>query len=230
MLAAIRTRLRPYAKVGLPLALIGLACATWLIGTHGLGDAGPQHGQRGVGGLICEEATWDFGVVDAVKTPSVSHEFILTNQSQIVVRIREVRSSCGCMVAEGHEKALSPSDSTRLRARVTLAPVPGPFAKELLVGVEGRSSGWLPLRVVGSIAANASLYSIPSEINFGTVGPGEESERVIQVRRYDGTLVELLEATGNSEAVRCSLDPDGPPVRWGCYGSSPSDRRGRPAR
>jgi hypothetical protein len=39
--------------------------------------------------------------------------------------------------------------------------------------------------VVGEIAANNTLYSLPKKIDFGIILPGETKERIVQVFRYD---------------------------------------------
>jgi hypothetical protein len=60
---------------------------------------------------------------------------------------------------------------------------------------------------MGAIKANAGLYTIPTNINFGTLALGETKERIIQVLRYDQTPVKLLEVTGSSKALQCSFAP-----------------------
>jgi Protein of unknown function (DUF1573) len=159
---------------------------------------------------------WDFGVVDQVQTPKLSHEFQLRNVSQKDVDIREVRSACGCMVAEGYAGHLAPGGSTILTTEVDLPPVPGKFRKKLVVVVEGELPLLLPLDVVGSIAPNGMAYSIPAEIHFGTVEVGETRARTVRVLRYDASPVDIVDVTGSDTGLECSIgstsSQDGSPV------------------
>ncbi len=52
----------------------------------------------------------DFGIVKAGEV--VKHSFIVRNNSQRVLRIRNVSTSCGCTVSEVKNKFLNPGEST----------------------------------------------------------------------------------------------------------------------
>ena len=151
------------------------------------------------GGLRCDEPVWDFGSVDSVKSPRLTHEFVLVNESKETVTIKKIHSTCGCMVAEGYDKELTPGGSTKLRVDVQLPPTPGDFNKNLAVQT---SESVVPLRVVGEIMANSSLFSTPAIINFGVIKSGELKERTVKVFRRDGSPVDFLEAFASWEGVR----------------------------
>ena len=159
-------------------------------------------------GLICSEPIWDVGLVDALRTPTLSHVFTLTNASRKALAIREVRPSCGCMVADGYQRTLLPRASTPVTAHLAVPPLPGPFHKELAIAVQQEGIRWLTLQVVGGVYANGSMYSIPKQINFGAIAPGGTAERTIKVFRYDGTPVKLVRASTGSKALSCSCAAD----------------------
>jgi hypothetical protein len=150
------------------------------------------------GGLLCEEAIWNFGTIDSVKNPQLSHEFLLTNESQEKILIEKIHSTCGCMVADGYEKEILPGRNTKLRVNVQLQPTPGMFHKSLAVQVGGAKITVLPLEVIGEIIANASMYSVPAKINFGTIRPGETKERTVQILRYDLSPIKIRETKSES--------------------------------
>ena len=154
------------------------------------------------GGLRCDTPVWDFGEIDSVKNPRLSHEFVLVNESKETVTIQKVHSSCGCMVAEDYDKELPPGKSTRLHVELQLPTVPQRFGKELAVET---GKGILPLGVVGKIAPNSSYLSVPTLINFGTVNPGEAKERSVKIVRYDFSPIHLSRAECDLSGIECEL-------------------------
>jgi hypothetical protein len=135
-----------------------------------------------VGGLLCQEPVWDFGLIDSIKNSRLSHEFTLVNESKETVTIQKINSTCGCMVAEGYDKELFPGKSTKVKVIVQLPPTPQLFHKSLEIHI---NKGVVTLDVVGEIAANKNLYSLPEKIDFGIIQPGETKERIVQVFRHD---------------------------------------------
>jgi len=62
---------------------------------------------------IAESRSWDFGKVkEGVK---LEHEFILTNNSDKVLNVKDVTTSCGCTVSEVKKKVLEPKESTTIK-------------------------------------------------------------------------------------------------------------------
>jgi len=199
----------------------------------GVADKIQQRTSR-AGGALCEEAVWDFGTANVSDdSATISHTFTLTNEVEKDIEIREVRTSCGCMVVDGYDAVLSPGQSTELAVNVTLPPTTGFFEKTLAVAVDGVSSGWLPLRVVGKIASTKRFGAAPAVVNFGELRQGEIKKRTVTILRFDHSHItrlsasasdenitcELLSASaGNTPQVRCTFDSAH--VRWGAYSAS----------
>lgn len=140
------------------------------------------------GGLRCDVPVWDFGSIDSVKNPKISHEYTLVNESKETVAIRKIHSSCGCMVAEGYDTEVQSGQSTKIKVVVQLPSTPGPFAKTLAIQTSG---GVMPLNVVGETEANSSLYCVPATVNFGIIRPGETKAQIVQVLRHDLSPVDF---------------------------------------
>jgi hypothetical protein len=155
-----------------------------------------------VGGLLCQEPVWDFGLVDSVKNSRLSHEFTLVNESKETVTIQKIHSTCGCMVAEDFDKELTPGKSTKIKVNVQLPTTPQLFHKNLAVQIE---KGVVPLDVRGEIAANKNLYGIPANINFGVIRVGETKERIVQILRYDLSSINFVDAKGSIDGLTCKL-------------------------
>lgn len=54
--------------------------------------------------------TWDFG--DVKPEDILQHTFILTNEFNVVLNIKQVNTSCGCTASEVKKKQLQPGEST----------------------------------------------------------------------------------------------------------------------
>ena len=155
------------------------------------------------GGLVCEDAVWRFGEINPAVSSRLTHRFTLKNETQKTVRIEEVKSSCGCMVAAGYDKELAPGASTGVEIAIKLPPTPGPFSKDSSVLIAGNPPAILPLRAVGTVKPNPSMHTAPERLNFGTIKPGELKERSFQVVRYEFSPIRFINAVGNSPALTC---------------------------
>lgn len=60
--------------------------------------------------LSLDPYTWDFGNVSPEDV--LQHTFILTNESSVVLNIKQVNTSCGCTASEVKKKQLQPGEST----------------------------------------------------------------------------------------------------------------------
>jgi len=60
--------------------------------------------------LSLDPYTWDFG--DVSPEDVLQHTFILTNESSVVLNIKQVNTSCGCTASEVKKKQLQPGEST----------------------------------------------------------------------------------------------------------------------
>ena len=147
--------------------------------------------QRSVqaGGLRCDEPVWNFGEVDSVKNPRLTHEFVLVNESNETVSVKKVRSSCGCMVVGDYDSELPPGGGTELQVVLQLPTVPQRVSYDLAVQTD---KGVLPLGVFGTVVVNRGLYTVPAVVSFGTVRPGEMKERSVRVIRYDLSPIESV--------------------------------------
>lgn len=156
------------------------------------------------GGLLCKEPVWNFGLVDSIENPRLSHEFSFMNESNEIVTIQKVHSACGCMVAEGFDNDLAPGQSTTLQVGVQLPPVPQRFQKSLVVQTD---SGVLPLNVVGEIAVNNSLFTVPSVLNLGTVAVGKTKEVSILLLRHDFSPINYVGYNTENEGIEYVIAP-----------------------
>lgn len=196
------TRLHGYWKIGIIGAIVGVAAMIAIVVLRSLADgySGDRMSRPTIkataGGLACEDAVWDIGSVDVTDSPRLSHTFTLHNRSDQRIQIKKVLSSCGCLVADGYERSIPPGKSCELTVTITVPSMVGPFGHQLVVGMEHEDDKWLKLAVAGIGKINASLYSLPNVVNFGTLRRDEVRTRTVRVVRRDESRVRV-------KGVRC---------------------------
>jgi len=184
----------------LSFALMGVTILLHGIGVFQLPEAAEARQKPiSAGGLRCDAPVWDFGGIDSVRNPRLSHEFVVVNESKETVTIIKIHSSCGCMVAKGYDEELAPGQSTKLQVNLQLPTPPQRVHHDLAVQT---NKGILPLSVSGEIMPNSSYLSVPTLINFGTIRPGESKERSVRLVRYDFSPIDLSRAECDQPGIK----------------------------
>lgn len=133
--------------------------------------------------LILQQEEYDFG--DIKQGEKVSHTFVLTNGGGDLLKIEQVRPSCGCTAALPEKTELAPGESTNLSVTFNSA---GRFGKQKKI-VRIKSNDPDRLEAMLTIKANVILpdsdkTSYPklnffeTEHNFGTVNEGKVVEYI----------------------------------------------------
>ena len=79
--------------------------------------------------------------------------FVLENRSEEVIRLRDVRSDCGCLVADEYSKSIEPGDTAEIKVTISVFGPPGHFRKSLLV----REDAGRPQTVAEDLSARITL-------------------------------------------------------------------------
>jgi hypothetical protein len=149
------TRSHLYWKIGIIVAIFGVASTIAVVVPQLLGnghsgtETSPPRIRATAGGLVCEDAVWNMGHVDATDSPRLSHAFTLRNSSDHPIRIAKVLRSCGCLAAENYNGPIPAGGARELTVTITVPNVPGPFSYRLVIGTDGTEKGadWLTLAV-----------------------------------------------------------------------------------
>ncbi len=159
-------------------------------------------------GLFCTERQWDLGeVLVKGKSMDFDHTFHLQNNSAETVKIRDIRSDCGCLVTKGYSPTIEPGERTEIKVRISVFGAPGPFRKTITVLEDSASNRELPLVVLGRRAISDLLYVTPREVNFGTLKRGESVVRRVTLSRYDGSTVNFRELLSKDSGIRLDGEP-----------------------
>ena len=203
--------------------VVGLVCACLLTGCSGRADAVSDPLVSGTAdGLICSSPVWDLGEV-LVKGNSVDveHTFRLKNRAHRTITIRDVRSDCGCLVANDYSKTIEPGDESEIKVTISVFGPPGGFRKTLFVREESESTEGIALSVVGTRAISDLLYSSPATINFGTLTKSESKIKELILSRFDGSPVNFRNLVCKDNSISLTGKPstftrDDPTIRKSC--------------
>ncbi|MCK9431656.1 MAG: DUF1573 domain-containing protein [Candidatus Omnitrophica bacterium] len=81
---------------------------------------------------------WDFGEIQQGKV--VSHDFTLKNDTDDIMEITRIHSSCGCTVSECEKKSLMPHQSTPIRVSFKSKGYSGPVTQFVYVHTDNTDS------------------------------------------------------------------------------------------
>lgn len=153
--------------------------------------------------IMSPEPIFDFGERDAEE--KVEHAFVIKNIGAEQLEIKNVRTSCGCTVAQPEKKSLAPGEETRVPATLSLKGRQGPQTKTITIESNDKENPMFKLEFKGSAVAAISVE--PRTLNFGRVSDDESKSEKIRVwaTKPDVTFaVESVDLVG-AEQVKAEL-------------------------
>lgn len=115
--------------------------------------------------IFSPEPTFDFGSQD--NEGKVQHDFTVMNVGTGTLEISNVKSSCGCTVAEMAKKTLAPGEETKVSVTFNLQGKQGPQTKVISVSSNDPDVPVYKLELKGN--AVAAIEVEPRFINYGNV-------------------------------------------------------------
>ena len=77
---------------------------------------------------------WDFGQVK--QGAVLKHDFILKNETNDILGINNIHTSCGCTASESDKKSLIPQESTAIKVTFNSAGYSGPVQQFVYVNTD----------------------------------------------------------------------------------------------
>lgn len=142
--------------------------------------------------LVCAAPHFDFGVVNGV-TQDLEHAFVLRNDGDAALTIRQVRASCGCTTTRLERQTLPPGEATELKAVFNVRGRRGPQRKAIHVESDDPATPVLDLSLAADV--RRALETDVSGVYFGQMRPGEAVSRNVRVTAGEGRAFRLLSAT-----------------------------------
>jgi hypothetical protein len=83
---------------------------------------------------VADEFSWNFGKVKEGEV--LKHDFILKNNSSVILNLKDATSSCGCTVMEFKKKVLQPQEATSIEVKFNSKGYQGPTEQFVYVNTD----------------------------------------------------------------------------------------------
>jgi hypothetical protein len=145
---------------------------------------------------------YDYGEWD--NEEKVEHDFVIKNIGEGTLNIKQVRTSCGCTVAQPKKNVLAPGEETTVNAVLNLKGRQGSQVKTITVASDDPETPIYQLRMKGT--AIAAIAVDPERVNFGKIESDEIPPQTVKIftdREEVNFKIMSVEATSVPE-----LEPD----------------------
>lgn len=119
----------------------------------------------------------------------IEHAFIVHNDGDAVLKILEVRPTCGCTVAE-YDKEIPPGGQGKITAKLNTTNINHETVKPITVKTNDPKAAQITLQLKGKIKARISLDPM-NGAQFGQLGPTTPAERIIKITNNTETPLKL---------------------------------------
>jgi hypothetical protein len=129
---------------------------------------------------VIKLSEYDFKTIEQGKI--VDHNFTITNTGGDLLKITDVRASCGCTAAKPDKMDLKPGESTEIKVTFNSSGRSGPQSKYVFVNTNDPTNTEIKLKITGNVVAPGSsslseslpkIYFPETQYDFGTVKEGK---------------------------------------------------------
>jgi len=129
--------------------------------------------------LVLQQSSFDFG--DIKQGEKVSHTFVLSNAGGDLLKITDVKASCGCTAASPEDRELAPGQSTNLLVTFNSAGRMGKQSKTVRISSNDPENPEMMLSITGNVVSsvssnegNPTIYFTETQHDFGKVNEGDK--------------------------------------------------------
>ena len=183
-------------------------CAFALFVLARIPPAGADDGPK----MLVEAPVFDFGTVE--RGDKVEHVFRLVNRGGTLLRIEQVKNSCGCTVAVLSAADVAPGGEGRVAVTLDTARMAGRTTKVVTVYSNDPQTPVGTLTLTGEVMAD--LVVTPTSLYLGRVRRGApEPHEVLITPGRPGAVYTVAAIEHTNPALRTRLEPrtDGPGQR-----------------
>jgi hypothetical protein len=141
--------------------------------------------------LVVAAPVYNFGKVDNAET--VECDFVLKNGGTGMLKIENVRASCGCTTTALPKNDIAPNEEVSLHAVLNLKGRQGPQTKAITVTSNDPETPSFQLRITGEAIASISIE--PMAVQFGRVEDDNPREATVTIQsQKEGVTFKVLSA------------------------------------
>lgn len=148
----------------------------------------------------------DFGAVP--RGAVLSHRFTLTNRTNELVNVLDVRASCGCTTGRAAANTIAPGESTVIEAQMDTRNFVGVKVTNLIITLVTAGGRQAEVRLVVRSNILSDIVLNPGTLSFGAVARGQTAQQVLTIDRHgasDWRIERMLASKRLSEFVEASL-------------------------
>ena len=175
------------------LAAIGFTSINTLASTNAV-----EHGPR----LVCDQPVYEFGEVD--NSQDVEHTFVLKNEGDLTLEIKNVRTSCGCTVANISEKIVKPGAEAMVTTKLSLKGRNGAQHKNITVESNDPKQSNFILTLQGTAVMEMQVR--PVQVLFGNLAANSVATGSVEFIASSTNPVNVLEATCDSSNIETRIE------------------------
>jgi len=159
-------------------------------GTQPVATETPTGPVTGAPAIRMSEPAKDFGQVWA--TGTLTHDYIVRNEGDQVLKLLSVKPSCGCTVAQGYDTEIAPGGQGKIPVSMDSKKLHGKFSKSITVNSNDPVTPVLRLSLAGEVKQYVELN--PQRLNFSHIkGQEERSETITITNNTDKPMQLALE-------------------------------------
>jgi hypothetical protein len=135
---------------------------------------------KGAPMLVCDQAAYDFGKVD--ESVGIEHTFVLKNEGDAPLEIKQVQPSPGCAVTAVSSKIAPPGGDIRVTAKMSLRGRSGPQHKAISIASNDPEQSNFTLSLHGAVVAGLEIN--PGQLEFGNLNTASAVTGIVEVALY----------------------------------------------
>lgn len=145
----------------------------------------------------------------------VKHDYIIYNRGGALLKIDNVRASCGCTAIQSYKKELEPGDSTSITVQFDSQSRRGMQNKHVYVYSNDPKKRELRLSFTANIAPDKSLPTYKPlakmkldryQYNFGKVDEGAVLDLNIKIKNMGDAPLEIKEINTSCDCITYNID------------------------
>ena len=195
-----------------------LAVTMWAMGSFAQAPA-VEHAPK----IVCAEPAFNFGEMESSK--DVEHTFILKNEGDLSLEIKQVRPSCGCTVANISQNTIPPGGQAEVTTRLSLRGRQGSQHKTISVESNDPKQPTFMLTLEGTAVEEMRVQ--PNQLFFGRITTDSVVTGVVEVTIQSTNVVKITRTSSNTSNLTATTEssPDGKLIRV-LVGTQPPLARG----
>ena len=182
--------------------MLFLVIMIWAVGSFAQ-ELAVEHAPK----IVCAEPTYHFGEMENAK--DVEHTFILKNEGDLSLEIRQVRPSCGCTVANISQKTIPPGGQAEVTTRLSLRGRQGLQHKTISVESNDPKQTTLVLSLEGTAIEEIRVQ--PNRLFFGRITADSSVTGVVEITVQGTNAVKVTKTESNTSNLMVATEssPDG---------------------